>query len=260
MEITLGELLKGKATRIKGKDYFETEAYVTPFLERTSKITDNFSIKVETPSQITYTKDGNIDMEDITFNRVWIQAILPEEYCIDNHDDVIGMVYGLDCRKPIAKFYRGGLNRACTNLCVFSPSYLKVQELEADMALDYKGLSDIIDKTSELKKWLEILHSRVVKWDTNSMLTELGRWVDNCISQTYTNGVGTPVKLATSTAIDSYKLLAKKEDSPYFITEDSTSMFNIYNAFTDTLRKQADKDIINPIEKCLLLKRILEIF
>lgn len=259
MEITINELLKGKATKIKNKDFFETEAYVTPFLERVSQLTNNFIIKVETPSQITYTKNGEIDLEDITFNRVWIQGVLPEEYCIDNHDEVIGMVYGLDCRKPIAKFYRGGLNRACTNLCVFNPSFLSVQEMESDIALDYRNLVNLINKTSELKKWLEVLNSRIVRWSDESIFTELGRWIDNCIAETYTNGIGTPIKLATSTAIDAYKLLTKKEDSPYFITEDTTSMFNIYNAFTEVLKKQSEKDIINPVEKCLLLKRILGI-
>ena len=32
MEITLDELLKGKGTIIKNKEYLSTEAYVTPFL------------------------------------------------------------------------------------------------------------------------------------------------------------------------------------------------------------------------------------
>ncbi len=259
MEILLNELLKGKATRIKNKDYFETEAYVTPFLDRVSSLTDNFVVKVETPNQITYTKEGDVDFEDITFNRVWIQGVLPEEYCIDNHDEVIGMVYGLDCRKPIAKFYRGGLNRACTNLCVFNPTFLSVQEMEAEIAIDYRPLDNLINKSSELKNWLTTLNSRVVNCSDVEVLTELGKWVDRCIESTFNSGIGTPVKLATSVAIDAYKLLFKKDDSPYYVTEDTTSMFNIYNAFTDVIRKQTDKDIMNPVEKCLLLRKILDI-
>ena len=49
MEITIDELLQGKATRIKKNEYFPTRAYVEPFLERVSKVTDKFIIKVETP-------------------------------------------------------------------------------------------------------------------------------------------------------------------------------------------------------------------
>jgi hypothetical protein len=38
-EIQLNELLAGRATRIKSRDYFQTAAYVEPFLERVQKIT-----------------------------------------------------------------------------------------------------------------------------------------------------------------------------------------------------------------------------
>ena len=55
MEITINELLKGKATRIKNKEYFPTRAYVEPFLDRVSKtLTDKFVIKVETSHQKYY--------------------------------------------------------------------------------------------------------------------------------------------------------------------------------------------------------------
>ena len=38
MNISLDDLLKGKATKINENIYFETEAYVTPFLERMQKL------------------------------------------------------------------------------------------------------------------------------------------------------------------------------------------------------------------------------
>ena len=90
MDIQLDTLLKGKQTRIKDKEYFETEAYVNPFLERMSKITSDFRVKVELPEQITLTKDGDVNFEDITYNRVWIQAVLEDKHTIDNHAEVIG--------------------------------------------------------------------------------------------------------------------------------------------------------------------------
>ena len=55
MEITLEQLLKGKATKIKDKEYYPTEAYVSPFLDRMQRITDQFTVKVELPQQITLT-------------------------------------------------------------------------------------------------------------------------------------------------------------------------------------------------------------
>ena len=40
MEIDLNLLLKGKATKIKDREYFSTKQYIEPFLERMSKYTD----------------------------------------------------------------------------------------------------------------------------------------------------------------------------------------------------------------------------
>ena len=60
MEVTLDELLRGKATIIKNKEYFSTEQYITPFLERMSKFTNDFKIQVKLPDQYTLTKEGNM--------------------------------------------------------------------------------------------------------------------------------------------------------------------------------------------------------
>ena len=86
MELTLEQVLGGKSTKIKNKEYFPTAAYVEPFIERLSKYTNNFVCKAVLPNQITMTKDGDINLEDQTWNRVWIQAILPDNYPIPNHN------------------------------------------------------------------------------------------------------------------------------------------------------------------------------
>ena len=67
MELTLTELLAGKACRIKNKEYFPTAAYVEPFLEKVHKVTNNFIIRAEKPSQITYNLDKGIAIENITW-------------------------------------------------------------------------------------------------------------------------------------------------------------------------------------------------
>ena len=68
------------------------------------------------------------------------------------------------------------------------------------------------------------------------------------------------VKIATSVPIDAYKSLFENTNSKYYAGEDpTTTMFNIYNAFTDIITNDGGKDIMNKIEKTLLLKRILEL-
>lgn len=261
MELSLQELLAGRQTRIKNREYFPTTAYVEPFLERLNKLTSEFRINGVTPNQITYSGDGNLITEDITYNRVTIEAILPESMKIngDNHKEVIGMVYGLDVRKPVVKFFHAQERCVCTNMAVFSPSLLACQDLEPETAIDFKPLDRIIEQTddtlAQLKKLLEIEFS----CNEQNINESLGRWIRNCINYSYDNHYG-KVKVACSTPIDAYKLLFQKEDSNYFIgDESSTSMYQIYNAFTQILTDGRKKDAFNVFEKTLLVSDILGI-
>ena len=259
MEIDLNTLLQGKATIIKGKEYFSTEKYVTPFLERMSKFTDDFRIQAKLPNQISITKKEDLNLEDTVFTRVWIQAVLPDEYCFNNHKEIIGMVYGLDTRKPVVKLYKGALNMACLNLCVFNPSFLNIQELEPERPINFKCIQTLMEQTSDIKDWLNKLSNTEVPYEQNSINENLGYWVRKTLVSSYDTGYG-KVKLATSTAIDAYKLLYEKKESPYFVNPGQpTTMFNIYNAFTEIISNVDNKDIMNKAEKTLLLKEILEL-
>jgi hypothetical protein len=258
MEITIDELLAGKGTRIKNNEYFPTAGYVEPFLERMSKFTNDFRVQVKLPDQITLTNEGNINKDDVTYNRVWIQAVLPDEYCFENHQEVIGMVYGLDVRKPIYKIYKGGLNMACTNLCIFNPDFLDIQEIEPETAVNFRNLERLMEQTDDMRVRLNNMFNMEIPYIETDIDQMLGKWVRNTIDQSYDKGFG-KVKLATSTAIDAYKLLYCKKDSPYYVEPgQTTNMFNVYNAFTQLITDD-DRDIVNKAEKTLLLQNILEI-
>lgn len=257
MEVTVEQLLNGKGTRIGKRDYFPTRAYVEPFLERMSKLTSDFRVQVKLPEQITRTVDDEINIDDITFNRVWIQAVMPEECSFDNHDEVIGLLYGLDARTPVAKIYRGGLNRACTNLCIFEPEFLDVQKLEPETALNYKPVTRLMEQTSDMKLMLKTLHETEWSRDVPTIESKLGSWVRNTINCSYDEGYG-KIKLGTEEVIKAYKSLFVDNESPYYVNESNdVSMFTVYNAFTELISNDKGKDIINKVEKTLLLRNIL---
>ena len=261
MKLTLNELLAGKATRIKNREYFPTKAYVEPFLERVQKLTSEFRVQVQLPTQITYTEDGSINTEDITYNRVLIEAILPDEYKFDNdpHRAVLGMVYGIDVRKPVAKFFKGQERRSCTNLCVFNPQLLSCQDLEPENQIDFKPLDRIIEQTDDTATWLKKLIETDFDCSEQNVNESLGKWIRNCIDYSFNNHYQ-PVKIACSTPIDAYKSLFVKEDNEYYTGfGGNISMYQVYNAFTQELTDGMKKDPFNIFEKTLLLKDILDI-
>jgi hypothetical protein len=260
-EIQLNELLAGRATRIKNRDYFQTAAYVEPFLDRVQKITKEIRVQVQLPTQITYTANGDINTEDITYNRVLIEAILPDEYKFndDPHRAVLGMVYGIDVRKPVVKFFKGQERMSCTNLCVFSPQLLSCQDLEPETQIDFKPLERIIEQTDDTATWLKKLIETEFDCSEHNVNESLGRWIRNCINYSFNNHYQ-PVKIACSTPIDAYKSLFEKEDDDYYIgLNGNTSMYQIYNAFTQVLTDGMKKDPFNIFEKTLLIKDILDI-
>jgi len=260
-EIQLNELLAGRATRIKNRDYFQTAAYVEPFLDRVQKISKEIRVQVQLPTQITYTANGDINTEDITYNRVLIEAILPDEYKFndDPHRAVLGMVYGIDVRKPVVKFFKGQERMSCTNLCVFSPQLLSCQDLEPETQIDFKPLERIIEQTDDTATWLKKLIETEFDCSEHNVNESLGRWIRNCINYSFNNHYQ-PVKIACSTPIDAYKSLFEKEDDDYYIgLNGNTSMYQIYNAFTQVLTDGMKKDPFNIFEKTLLIKDILDL-
>jgi hypothetical protein len=169
------------------------------------------------------------------------------------------MVYGLDVRKPIVKFYRGGLNRACTNLCVFDPECLSARELNPEEAIDHRPLDGMIKQANELKDFLTKLHATQFARSAQNLNEHLGLWMRRSWAMEYDNGV-TKASLAASVVEGAFKLLFEKESSDYYVPRDqNTDMFNVYNAFTQLISNDKDKDIMNKVEKTLLLKRILDV-
>lgn len=252
-EFTINDLLKGKATIIKNKEFFPTKTYIEPFIERMSAFTDDFRVQAKLPDQITKVKDS----QDLTYNRVLIQAVLPEKNTIDKHDEVIGFLYGLDVRKPVAKIYRGYLNQACTNLCVFNPMWLNVQEVVPGDPINFNAVKNLMEDTNEFAVKLNKLKSTYV--DRNERKRYLGEWVDHSLRESQDYGFG-KVKIAVSTPIDAYKQLFIDHDSPYFVPEGmDPTLFDIYNSFTQIITDDS-RDILNKFEKTMIINHLLEIF
>lgn len=255
MEVTLNQLLEGKATRIKNKDYAPTRSYVEPFLERMSKITNDFRVQVKLPDQVTCTSGEGEKHDDITYNRVLIQAVLPNKF--DNHQEVIGMVYGLDVRKPLIKIYRGAINCACTNLCIFDPSFLNVQFIEQGKGISYKPVEYLMERESDIQLMLETLHNTEWNGSVQNIESNLGRWIRSALLSEYENGYG-KIKLGTDIVIKAYSSMFVDQESPYYIGEgNNVDMFTVYNAFTELISNDNGKDIMNKCEKTILLRQIL---
>lgn len=255
MDLSIDKLIEGKPLIIRNKQYLSTEQYITPFLERMSKFTSDFRIQVKRPDTLSLNKE-NLDLNDC-YTRVLIQAVLPEELAIENHKEVIGLVYGLDVRKPVAKIYRGALNMACTNLCVFDPSFLNVQFINPEKGISYRPVELLMEQADDMKTMLDNLKNTEWEGNPQNIESNLGRWIRNAMNCEYNTDYGT-IKVGTDVVIKAYSSMFVDNESPYFIGEgNNVDMFTVYNAFTELISNDKGKDLMNKVEKTLLLRNIL---
>ena len=254
MDITIEQALLGLPTKIKGKEFFGTKAYIEPFLDRMSKYTDNFTIQVKPADQISLTKDNEVNFENIVYNRVWVEALLPDEYAYEGHQQSVSLLYALDTRKPLYKIFKNTVRMACLNMCVFSPEHLQVVELEPETAMNYSFANQVMEMTDNTRVMLENLSNTYIK--RSEITDRLGEWVDNSLEATFNSGLG-KVQLAEPTAISAYKSLVKDEKSDYYTPEGDICMFDVYNAFTDIITHDKGRDIVNKYEKIYLVKDIM---
>lgn len=253
MEITPELLLKGKPTIIKGKEYLPTADYVQPFFDEMSKFTDKFIVNVQTPDQITLT-DGD---EDMTYNRVWIQAVMPDKYCIDNHDEVYSLLYGLDVRTPVYKVYRGSLNRACTNLCVFNPDWLKVEELQPGENFKY-SIRNLMEQANDLEIRLKNMKNTFLDRDPDSVHRVLGEQIEKAMTLEWNNSGG-KAKISSAMCVKAFQMIYMDSKSPYYVKDtEECSVFNYYNAFTQIITDD-NKDIMAKYEKTLLVDSLFNL-
>ena len=251
MEIELSELLEGKPTIIKNKEYLSTKEYVEPFLDICSPFVEEFTFQVQTPKQMSLSKDST----DLIYNRVLIQGVLPKEHDYDNHSEVVGFLYGLDTKKPVAKIYRGYLNRACTNLSVFSPEWLHVQEINPEKEINY-NVKDLLNLANNFKNELRALKQEFVNRDM--IYNHLGKWVDYCLTSSYDNGIY-DVKIPHSLPVTAYKSVFLDKKSIYYRGETTeVSLFDIHEAMTQVIT-DGKSDITNRYEKTLMVNDMINL-
>ena len=254
MEITKDLLFEGKSTIIKNKNYLSTKEYVEPFFDEMSKFTDDFIIRVQTPNQMTLSGDN----KDITFNRVWIQALMPEDHAIDNHRECYHLIYGLDVKKPVYKVARGYVNMACTNLCIFDPQWLSVQELEPEKTFIY-SIQNLMKMTSDFESRIKKMKNIFLSPEVEDRQKLLGSMIEKSLLYEYSNQAG-KVKLSPAMVVKAYENVYMNTDSPYYVKDtEECSVFNYYNAFTELIKDATKKDLMTGYEKTLLVGQLFDL-
>ena len=241
MEITLDALFLGKPTIIKDKEFLSTRSYTEGFVAEMSKYTKRFITKVQMPNQITLSRDR----EDVTYNKVWIQAIMPN--MIDGLFEVYGLVYALDIKNPIYKIYRAFLNPYTLNTIVFDPSWIETYNITNEPI--NISINNLMARSVNIKQKIDYLNGHYISDDPDELHELLGKFIDKTLIYELKN-IGGKIKLSTNNIIDAYQKtfsdLTKSINNKLFYD-------NLCNEIND------DKDITNIFEKTILVGMLFDL-
>ena len=247
MEITIGKLLEGKSTVIKENQYLTTKEYVSPFIEVMKKFTTDFSVQVQLPSQLTITDSK----EDITYNRVWVQALLKDNSY--GYAETINLIYALDVRKPIYKIFKAYKDRKTGNLFAFNSQWINVYELKSsEEFVDFEPvIKHLLELTDDSDVLFDKLEKSTVSSDTEKRQQQLGELIEDSMLFEITNKGG-KIKIAPQMVLKAYQNVYMDSSSRNYVGEEECTKLNYLDAFSSLITED-DKDIVNRFEKNLLI-------
>ena len=250
MEITLNALLEGKPTVIGDKEFYSTKEYVKPFIDEMSKFTDDFIVNVQLPKQITVSNNT----KDLTYNKVWIQAILPNK--IEDYNETYGLIYSLDSRIPVYKVYRAYIHTKTKNLLVFDNSWIQVKLLQPNQLFKF-SIEELAKKPCDIERRLKSMRNTFISPEIKDKQELLGKLVDRAILYENVN-VGGKVKISSIDVISAYDAVYNKPTSNYYVSPTvEGNLHNYYSALCNQIT--TGKDIINRFEKTILVGMLFDL-
>ena len=249
MEITIEGLNAGKSTIIKDNKFFETKEYTNPFITELTKFTNKFIVNVQTPDQCTITGTS----KDVTYNRVWVQAILPGE---TEYKETYNLVYALDTKTPVYKVFRAYKNPTSKNLYAFSNNWLITNEIKSNEKFEY-DIKTLFGQMDNFEVNMRKLKSTFLSPEQKDIQTFLGNLIDKVLllESTTING---KIKISPTDIIKSYIQVYNDSTSAYYINKtEECSLFNFYDSICSQITNS--KDFINKFEKIMLINNLFEI-
>ena len=224
-----------------GKVFDTPESILNKHIELLDSYVDDYNYRIKTH---VGSVNRNVDnTPNIAYDKVIIEFKLNTFQSTEDCSNMC-VVYDLTGKTPIFKLGVGKTVVTCLNMCIWADKDLYTHQ-------DYKKLHD---KTSEYLSELQDLEDRYVKFkeklknktlESNQMYKELGK----IIYKTNNN----VIRQAVLNAADDLQ----NSKSPYYIQDDNTSLWNVYNAVTQQFSNKLTNGYIDVPSHTLELSKII---
>lgn len=250
MEITIERLYQGLPTTINGKEYLSTKDYVEPFINIMKKFGCSFVVNVQTPKQLTF----SFGEQNITFNKVWVQAVMPEKVDKDGYAETYNLIYGLDVRTPVYKIFKAYKDKRTSNLYVFNAQWLNVYELQPGKT--FNDLEPVVRNMMQQMDDSQLIFKKLKSSFIDEKQTFLGESIEKSMVFNFKHKGGT-VKISPNMLVKAYEMVYMDSSSKYFIPNtEECSQFNYLEALSSLVVAEFKKDIYNVFEKSAIISEI----
>lgn len=168
------------------------------------------------------------DTLNTSYGRVLVEAKI-DGYDILDSGATVGFVYALDKQVPEFRTYYGHTVFACTNLCISADE--DVSSFRDNHKLAHAKFKEYISSLDKEKERFIEFHNTLQNKELSleDLETTIGHLLRRAIKD--------KTEIGTSSLITGYKSVVKP-GSKYSITNDSTDMWNLYNAVTEVYSKK----------------------
>jgi len=236
--------------------------YLEPFLQKFEGIqgvewmfqADDKTVNEEKVDVLTSELNADAPVkQNISYGSVIAKAKLPESFNVipdisSNFKDMfseIGLVYTLSSLKPEMRLYRGKRVDFCSNGAIFGANNIKTVQLTGSYQDVYKETEGYIEESmNDVLKYKRVAE---YLWDVNLNKNQIYELAGELLFFAKKNkefGIN-PVSDAVNSLMDATSL--------YGIRDDKTSMWNVYNAVTESLKKST---ILTESTKLNLLQKV----
>jgi hypothetical protein len=234
--------------------------YLEPFLNKFQDIPVEWTFqaddKVINAEKTLSTGELNVDgegVQNVAYGTILAKAKLPESYSVvPNIDSLfrdmtgeIGLVYNLNSLKPEMRLYKGKRISYCSNGCIFGADNITNLSITGNYHRIYDDTVRYIDNSlgdvQKYKRIAEYMYEQVLN---KNQIYEMAGELLFFAKKNKELGIN-PVSDAISSLMDS--------SSRYSIIEDKTTLWNMYNSVTESIKKS---NILTESTKVMLLQKV----
>lgn len=228
--MNLTEILNSKKYVRQGSPALSVAEYIEPVIDNMLNYCSESDVVIKySHPQENANEDNSINT---SYARVLVQAKIPG-YDVLDAGATIGMVYALDKQVPEFTTYAGHEIFACTNLCISADEDVTVTKDNHRAA--HAKIMDYLQGIEKKKEEFIQFHNNLQNKELS--LEDLETTIGHVLRETLTK-----YKSIGSTAVTyGFKELLNPKSS-YSIKNDSTDLWNVYNAITDSYSNKFKSD------------------